>query len=139
MISEKIAARKGAKWTYPKPDYSEVVATAKGQPTLRLASSLRIGLEGRTAQARTKMKRDEVHYVALAFSDLPPPVDTAQAEDVTKAYTTAAKESDKAIKVATAELTKAEADLLKLVPTVAPTVTASAAPAGEKAVPTETA
>ncbi|ACV81507.1 glycoside hydrolase family 15 protein [Nakamurella multipartita] len=74
-------ARKGAKWTYPKPDYSEVVATAKGQPTLRLASSLRIGLEGRTAQARTKMKRDEVHYVALAFSDLPPPVDTAQAED----------------------------------------------------------
>mgnify|MGYP000405623662 CR=1 FL=1 len=38
-----------------------------------------------------------------------------------------------------AELTKADADLLKLVPTVAPTVTASAAPAGEKAVPTETA
>ena len=57
----------------------------------------------------------------------------------TKAYTTAAKNSDKAIKVATVELTKADAALLKLVPTVAPTVTASAAPAGEKAVPTETA
>ena len=57
--------------------------------------------------------------------------------EATKAYTTAAKESDKAIKVATAELTKAEADLLKLVPTVAPTVTAK--PEGEKAVPTETA
>ena len=27
--------------------------------------------------ARTKMKRDEVHYVALAFSDLPAPADTA--------------------------------------------------------------
>ena len=53
---------------------------------------------------------------------------------VTKAYTTAAKESDKVIKLAVAELTKADADLLKLVPTVAPTVTAS-----EKAVPTETA
>ena len=74
-------ARKGAKWSYPKSDYSEVVATAKGQPTLKLSSSLRIGLEGRTAQARTKMKRDDIHYVALAFSDLPAPEDTAQAED----------------------------------------------------------
>jgi GH15 family glucan-1,4-alpha-glucosidase len=74
-------ARKAAKWSYPKSDYSEVVATAKGQPTLKLSSSLRIGLEGRTAQARTKMKRDDVHYVALAFSDLPAPADTAQAED----------------------------------------------------------
>ena len=54
--------------------------------------------------------------------------------EATKAYTTSAKESDKAIKLATAELTKADADLLKLVPTVSPTVTAS-----EKAVPTETA
>ena len=74
-------ARKGAKWTYPRKDYSEVVATAKGQPTLRLTSSLRIGLEGRTALARTKMQRDEVHYVSLAFSDLPGPADTAEAED----------------------------------------------------------
>jgi GH15 family glucan-1,4-alpha-glucosidase len=74
-------ARKGAKWTYPKSDYSEVVATAKGQPTLRLSSSLRIGIEGRTAMARTKMKRDELHYVALAFSDLPGPKDLAEAED----------------------------------------------------------
>ncbi len=74
-------ARKGAKWSYPRSDYSEVVATAKGQPPLRLSSSLRIGLEGRTALARTKMKRDEVHYVALTFSDLPAPKDTAEAED----------------------------------------------------------
>ncbi len=74
-------ARKGAKWTYPKSDYSEVVASAKGQPTLKLSSSLRIGLEGRTALARTKMRRDDIHYVALAFSDLPAPEDTAEAED----------------------------------------------------------
>jgi len=74
-------ARKAAKWTYPKSDYSEVIASAKGQPTLKLSSSLRIGLEGRTALARTKMRRVEVHYVALAFSDLPAPEDTAQAED----------------------------------------------------------
>ena len=58
----------------------------------------------------------------------------AAVAEATKAYTAAAKESDKAIKLATTELTKADADLLKLVPTVAPTVIAS-----EKAVPTETA
>ena len=74
-------ARKGAKWNYPKSDYSEVIATAKGQPTLKLSSSMRIGLEGRTAMARTKMRRDDVHYVALAFSDLPAPADMAEAED----------------------------------------------------------
>ncbi len=74
-------ARKGAKWSYPKSDYSEVIATAKGQPTLKLSSSLRIGLEGRTATARTKMRRDDIHYVALAFSDLPAPVGTAEAEE----------------------------------------------------------
>jgi len=74
-------ARKGAKWNYPNSDYSEVIASAKGQPTLRLSSSLRIGLEGRTAMARTKMKRGDLHYVALAFSDLPAPVDIDEAEE----------------------------------------------------------
>jgi GH15 family glucan-1,4-alpha-glucosidase len=74
-------ARRGAKWSYPKSDYSEVIATAKGQPTLKLSSSLRIGLEGRTATARTKMRRDDIHYVALAFSDLAAPVGTAEAEE----------------------------------------------------------
>ncbi len=74
-------ARKGAKWQYPGPGYCDVVASAKGQPTLKLSSSLRIGLEGRTAMARTKMKRGDVHYVALAFSELPPPEDTAQASE----------------------------------------------------------
>jgi len=74
-------ARKGAKWSYPNTDYSEVVASAKGQPSMRLSSSLRIGLEGRTAMARTKMRRDDVHYVALAFSELPAPKDMAEAEE----------------------------------------------------------
>ncbi len=53
----------------------------------------------------------------------------------TKTYVAAAKESDKALKAAAVALTKADADVLKLVPTVAPT----AKPAAEKAVPTETA
>ena len=64
---------------------------------------------------------------------------TAVAE-ATKAYNTAEKESAKALKDATVALTKADADLLKLVPTVAPTVKPAAAEgAAEKAVPTETA
>ena len=63
----------------------------------------------------------------------------AAVAEATKAYTTAVKESDKAIKLADAEMTKATADLLKLVPIAAPTVATNAAPADEKAVPTETA
>ena len=63
----------------------------------------------------------------------------AAVTEAIKIYATVVKESDKAIKLATAELTKADADLLKLVPTVKPTVAPSAALASEKAVPTETA
>ncbi len=59
----------------------------------------------------------------------------------TKTYVATAKESDKALKAAAVALTKADADMLKLVPTVAPTAKPAAAvdAAAEKAVPTETA
>ena len=59
----------------------------------------------------------------------------------TKTYAATAKESDKALKAAAVALTKADADVLKLVPTVAPTAKPAAATdvAAEKAVPTETA
>lgn len=59
----------------------------------------------------------------------------------TKTYVATAKESDKALKAAAVALTKADADMLKLVPTVAPTAKPAAAAdvATEKAVPTETA
>jgi hypothetical protein len=65
----------------------------------------------------------------------------AAVAEATKAYTTAAKESDKALKAAAIALTKADADVLKLVPTVAPTtkLAATADAVAEKAVPTETA
>jgi len=74
-------ARKGGKWGYPAKDYAEVVATAKGQPTLRLSGSLRIGIEGRTALARTKMQRGDTHFVALTYSELPGPKDVIEAEE----------------------------------------------------------
>ena len=77
------------------------------------------------AHAAKLKELDKAHKAAVA--------------EATKAYTTASKESDKALKVAAAALTKADADLLKLVPTVAPTVKPAADAATEKAVPTETA
>ena len=74
-------ARVGAVWNYPNADYSQVVATGPGQPTLTLTSSLRIGVEGRAAMARTKMSLGDSHFVALTFSELPPPTSMADAED----------------------------------------------------------
>ncbi|GAA2015201.1 glycoside hydrolase family 15 protein [Nakamurella flavida] len=73
-------ARIGATWAYPGEDYGTIVATADGQPTLTLTSSLRMGVEGRLAMARSTMKAGDSHYVALSFSDLPGPVDQADAE-----------------------------------------------------------
>ncbi len=72
-------ARKAARWRYPTDSYTEVVATAKGQPALRLTGSLRLGVEGRAVIARTTMRRGEVHHVALTYSELPAPDDTGEA------------------------------------------------------------
>ncbi len=72
-------ARSGGKWEYTGEDYGGVVTTAEGQPTLRLTSSLRIGIEGRIAMGRTKITNGEWHYVALTFSDLDPPKDANEA------------------------------------------------------------
>nr|WP_229674641.1 glycoside hydrolase family 15 protein [Nakamurella endophytica] len=74
-------ARVGPTWSYVGDGYGEVTATAPGQPALRLTSSLRIGLEGRSAVARTKMSLGDSHFVALSFSELPPPQTMAEAED----------------------------------------------------------
>ena len=81
MVCEPVFdyARVGAVWTYPKNDYSQVAAKADGQPTLTLTSSLRIGVEGRAAMARTKMSVGDSHFVALTFSELPPPMTTVEA------------------------------------------------------------
>ncbi len=74
-------ARQGATWKYIGDGYHKLIATAEGQPALTLTSSLRIGIEGRTAQARTRMRAGEEHFVALAFSELPGPETTPAAND----------------------------------------------------------
>ncbi|MTD15916.1 glycosyl hydrolase family 15 [Nakamurella sp. YIM 132087] len=73
--------RKGATWKYDNGSYNVVSATADGQPPLKLTSSLRIGVEGRAATARTRMKLGDSHFVALSFSELPAPQTQAEAED----------------------------------------------------------
>ena len=83
MVCEPVFdyARVGATWDYPNSDYSQVVATAPGQPSLTLTTSLRVGVEGRAAMARSKMSLGDSHFVALTFSELPPPKDQADAEE----------------------------------------------------------
>lgn len=74
-------ARIGPDWEYSGAGYNEVSARAPGQPTLRLTSSLRLGIEGGTAQARSRMKEGDTHFVALTWSDLPSPQNYAEAND----------------------------------------------------------
>ena len=55
--------RSSASWEYSASGYGEAVARAKrdpdAHPTLRLTTNLRIGLEGRQARARTRLKEGD--------------------------------------------------------------------------------
>jgi GH15 family glucan-1,4-alpha-glucosidase len=69
--------RDAATWEFSGPAYGQSVAQAKSgaehHPKLTLTSSLRIGLEGREARARTRMKEGDDVFVALSWSRYPPP------------------------------------------------------------------
>jgi len=64
-------------WEYSTDGYSEAIARARDgseeHPTLRLTTNLRIGLEGREARARTRLKDGDNVFVALSWSKNPPP------------------------------------------------------------------
>jgi GH15 family glucan-1,4-alpha-glucosidase len=67
-------ARAEPHWEYDGPGYSSVVARSAGSnPDLRLSSSLRFGLDGRRANARTRMEEGDTHFVALSWSALEAP------------------------------------------------------------------
>ncbi|MVU76294.1 glycosyl hydrolase family 15 [Nocardia sp. ET3-3] len=72
-----------ANWTYSGDVYEQASATCEieGCPTLILTTDLRLGLEGREARARTRMKEGDEVFVALSWSDLPPPTTFAEAAD----------------------------------------------------------
>lgn len=77
--------RNAAKWEYSSAGYGEAIARAKQEPdahpTLRLTTNLRIGLDGRQARARTRMKEGDDVFVALSFSSTPAPQTYAEAAE----------------------------------------------------------
>lgn len=54
---------------------------AEDNPTLTLTTNMRLGLEGRDARARTRMAEGDELYVALSWSELPPPSSYEEAAD----------------------------------------------------------
>ncbi|MFE2996549.1 glycoside hydrolase family 15 protein [Nocardia sp. NPDC059246] len=72
-----------ATWHYSGDVYERASATCdiEGAPSLTLTTDLRLGLEGREARARTRMKEGDEVFVALSWSDLPPPRTFAEAAE----------------------------------------------------------
>jgi len=79
-----------AGWEYAAEGYGEAIARAKrdpgAHPTLRLTTNLRLGLDGRQARARTRLKEGDDVFVALSFSSNAAPQTYAEAAD--KMWTT---------------------------------------------------
>jgi len=77
--------RVSATWEYSADGYGEAIALAtkdpEAHPTLRLTTNLRIGLEGREARARTRMKEGDNAFVALSWSKHPAPQNFEEAAD----------------------------------------------------------
>jgi len=74
-----------ARWEYSTEGYGEVIARAKRDPDehpmLRLTTNLRVGLDGRQARARTRLKEGDDVFVALSFSSNAAPQTYAEAAD----------------------------------------------------------
>src|SRR3954454_17791767 len=74
-----------AMWSYDGEDYGCAVATSGGPsndgPVLRLTTNLRLGIEGRAAQARTRMQEGDTAFVALGWSPLPMSTTWEEAEE----------------------------------------------------------
>lgn len=77
--------RLGTGWEYSANGYNEAVARANknpdAHPTLRLTTNLRLGLEGREARARTRLKEGDNVFVALSWSKHPAPQTYEEAAD----------------------------------------------------------
>lgn len=69
--------RSTVNWQYTGKVYEEATAVRTvdpgAGPTLVLTTDLRLGLEGREARARTRMKEGDEIFVALTWSELPAP------------------------------------------------------------------
>jgi alpha,alpha-trehalase len=66
--------RGAARWSYAGEGYGEAVATAPGGDLeLRLTTNLRLGFEARGAHARSQLAEGDNAFVALSWSEHPPP------------------------------------------------------------------
>jgi GH15 family glucan-1,4-alpha-glucosidase len=69
-------------WEYVGEGYGQGRCTAPGSDTtLRLSTNLRLGFEGREANARSRMSEGDNIFVALAWSDRDPPFTWDDAND----------------------------------------------------------
>lgn len=77
--------RGNAAWEYSANAYGEAIARSHtnpdAHPALRLTTNLRIGLEGREARARTRLKEGDNVFVALSWSKHPAPQTYEEASD----------------------------------------------------------
>jgi GH15 family glucan-1,4-alpha-glucosidase len=65
--------RVDANWEYTGPSYEQVATTTPDYTKLALVSDLRLGIEGRAVRARHHLNQGESCFVALSWSDRPPP------------------------------------------------------------------
>jgi GH15 family glucan-1,4-alpha-glucosidase len=66
--------RVAAQWEYTGPGYHEATATAEGADLeLSITTDMNIGFEGSRACGRTMMKEGDTLFVALSWSEHPPP------------------------------------------------------------------
>lgn len=77
--------RVDASWEYSGPSYGQVRTTTPGSTELKMASDLRLGIEGRAVRARHQVKEGESCFVSFSWSDRVPP---ESLEEATKALQT---------------------------------------------------
>jgi alpha,alpha-trehalase len=73
--------RGDARWEYAGVSYDRVVTTNVDSLRLCLAGDLRLGIEGRAVRARHRLEQGESCFVALSWSDRPPPADDTEVQD----------------------------------------------------------
>src|SRR5919202_842689 len=72
--------RRPAQWRYLGQGYHEAEAEGDGtQPRIRLTTDLRLWFEGTRATARTLLKEGDQRFVAMSWSEHPPPRDVGEA------------------------------------------------------------
>ncbi len=72
--------RQRGRWEYAGQGYFQSVITPEGGDlTLTLASDIRIGLEGPSARARTRLKEGETRFCALSWGSRKPPANYDEA------------------------------------------------------------